>query len=94
MAAVHRYDCWQDKTDCENFMATDIQSTIDELTSLSVNDRLRVVEAVWDSIGDDAPVTLSTSQREELDRRIDAHESNPDDMLTWDPVLRRVREKL
>ena len=75
-------------------MAIDIQGTIDQITSLGVNDRLRVVEAVWDSIGDDAPVALSTADREELDRRIDAHEANPADMLTWDQLLDGLRKKL
>jgi putative addiction module component (TIGR02574 family) len=75
-------------------MASDIQSTINELTSLSVDDRLRVVEAVWDSIGDDAPITLSDPQRAELDRRMDAHEANPQDMLSWDQLLEGLRKKL
>ena len=71
-------------------MSTDLGTTIDELRSLSVDDRLRVVEAVWDSIGDDTPVDLSPEQRKELDRRIDAYEAAPDDLLTWKQVLERL----
>ncbi len=40
---------------------------------------------------DPTPLTLSPDQRAELDRRLDAYEANPDDVLTWDEVLRRVR---
>jgi putative addiction module component (TIGR02574 family) len=75
-------------------MSVDIQSTIDQITSLSVDDRLRVVEAVWDSIGDDLHVAPTAPQREELSRRFAAHEANPSDMLTWDQLLDGLRKKL
>jgi len=76
-------------------MAIDIEHAIDELKGLPVAERLRVVEAVWDSIAEDAgPATLSPEQRAELDRRLDAYEANPQDVLTWDEVLERLRGRL
>ena len=76
-------------------MAIDVEHAIHELRSLPVDERLRVVEAVWDSIADDAaPVPLSAGQRAELDRRLDAHAANPEDVLTWDQVLERLRGRL
>jgi putative addiction module component (TIGR02574 family) len=67
-------------------MSIDLGQTIAELRSLSVADRLRVVQAVWDSLPDDAPASMSSEQRAEVNRRLDAHEAAPDDLLTWDQV--------
>ena len=69
----------------------DINETLSELTSLPVADRLRVVESLWDSIQSDTPVSLSPDQRDEIHRRIDAHEANPGELLTWNQVLDRLR---
>jgi len=69
----------------------DIYETLSELTSLPIPDRLRVVESLWDSIESDTPVLLPPEQRAELDRRIEAHEANPGELLSWDQVLDRLR---
>ena len=69
----------------------DINETLSELTSLPVTDRLRVVESLWDSIESDTPVSSSPEQHDEINRRIEAHEANPDELLTWDQVLDRLR---
>jgi putative addiction module component (TIGR02574 family) len=69
----------------------DINQTLSELTSLPVPDRLRVVESLWDSIESDTPVSLSSEQLAELNRRIEAHEANPGELLSWDQVLDRLR---
>lgn len=76
-------------------MALDVNHTINELKALPLQDRLKVVEAVWDSIDEDgATVSLSAGQKAELDRRIAAHESNPNSVLTWDQVLEQMRGRL
>jgi putative addiction module component (TIGR02574 family) len=76
-------------------MAIDVEHAIEELKGLPVAERLRVVEAVWESMSQDpAPPPLSPGQRAELDRRLDAYEANPEDVLTWDEVLERLRGRL
>ncbi len=69
----------------------DVNQALSELTALPVADRLRVVESLWDSIEADTPVSLSSEKRAELDRRVRAHETNPDELLSWDQVLERLR---
>ena len=71
-----------------------VEQTINELCSVSVEDRLRIVHAVWDSLPEDTEVPLSPEQRAELNRRIDAYEANPDDLLTWDRVLEQLRGRV
>ncbi len=76
-------------------MAIDVNHTIDELKALPLQDRLKVVEAVWDSMEEDgSTLALTQEQRAELDRRMAAHEADPDSALTWDQVLERLRGKL
>jgi putative addiction module component (TIGR02574 family) len=70
-----------------------LDRTLSELTSLPVADRLRVVESLWDSIEADSPVSIPPEQRSEIDRRVQAHERNPDELLTWDEVLDQLRDR-
>ena len=70
----------------------DIAKTLAELTTLPIHDRLRVVESLWDSIPADTPIEVSPEQRSELQRRIAAHERSPEQLLTWDEVLDRLRD--
>jgi putative addiction module component (TIGR02574 family) len=75
-------------------MAVDVAHTIDELLALPVDDRLRVVAAVWDSLPDEAGIPVAPEQRVELNRRLDAYEANPNDLLTWDQVLEQLRGRM
>ena len=70
----------------------DLQHTLSELTSLPVSDRLRIVESLWNSI-ESEPVAVSPDQREEIRRRVEAHERNPDELLTWEEVLGQLRDR-
>ena len=60
----------------------DLAQTLTELTTLPINDRLRVVESLWDSIPADSSVEISPDQRAELQRRIADHERSPEQLLT------------
>ena len=54
---------------------------------LRVEERLALVEEIWDSIAaDSSAVPLTDAQRTELDRRLDEHEANPDDVVSWDKI--------
>jgi len=75
-------------------MKVDVARTIENLRSLSVDDRVRVVQAVWDSLPEQASVPTSAGRADELNRRLDAYEADPDDLLTWDQVLERLRGRL
>lgn len=70
----------------------DLQQALSELTALSVADRLRVVESLWNSIESET-VSVSPEQREEIARRIKSHEENPTELLTWEQVLDRLRDR-
>ena len=62
--------------------------------SLSVPERLQLVEDIWDSIAE-APdeVSLSDEQKAELDRRLDAYHRHPDEGSPWGMVRERIRSR-
>jgi putative addiction module component (TIGR02574 family) len=55
---------------------------------LSVSERIQLVEDIWDSIVAENPesVQLTSLQRAELNRRLDAHDSDPSSAVAWDEV--------
>lgn len=68
-------------------MTVDIAATIAEIETLSVEDRLRIVEAIWDSIAAEPEnLLLTEAQRQVLERRIAEDDENPDDVVPWDEV--------
>lgn len=61
--------------------------------SLSVPERIILVQKIWDSIAAERPtVVLTKSQGAELDRRVTEHEHDPDSVITWEEVKAAVRE--
>ncbi len=65
-----------------------------ELSVLSAAERILLVEEIWDRIAAEPDsVPLSTTHRDELDRRLDVLDKNPDPGRPWaevrDELLRR-----
>lgn len=68
------------------------QELVAEILALPVEDRVRLVEAIWDSISAvPEALPLTEWQKEELDRRLDDLEKNPDAGLTLEEVFARIR---
>ena len=64
--------------------------TLEELgiDRLSVEERIDLVQRIWDSISHDSMVVpLSEAQRSELERRADEDDANPDDVIPWEQVM-------
>ena len=59
--------------------------------ALPIEERLRLVEDIWDSIANEANVRpevlpLTEAQRAELDRRIAEADAHPEDLVPWEKV--------
>ena len=65
--------------------------SISELLKLPVAERIRIVEALWDSIAA-APESLELpeAEREELDRRWEAFQRDPSVGSPWAEVRARI----
>ena len=63
-----------------------------EILALPVTERMRLVEAIWDSISavPDA-LPLTQWQKDELDRRLAEFEADPDSGATLEEVFARIR---
>jgi putative addiction module component (TIGR02574 family) len=72
----------------------DITHTLNQITALGITDRIRLVQAILDSIAaEQVDPDLTESQKQELDRRIDDYEANPDNVLTWEEVKASVKAR-
>jgi putative addiction module component (TIGR02574 family) len=65
----------------------DVPTTLAEIASLPVNERIHLVEAIWETIvaEPDQP-ELSKAQKQELERRLAAHLASPEDVIPWEQV--------
>ncbi len=69
-----------------------MSTELSDILQMSVAERIQLVEDIWDSIAaspESLPVT--DAQREELDRRLQAHAQNPAEVVSWDELKRKVR---
>jgi putative addiction module component (TIGR02574 family) len=54
---------------------------------MSVEARIALATAIWDSIGTEAhSPLLNEAQRLELQRRLDDHIANPQDVIPWEQI--------
>jgi putative addiction module component (TIGR02574 family) len=66
---------------------------------LSVDERLRLIGDIWDSIAEEAEadpsvLPLTDAQRAELDRRLAEHERDPGSAVPWEEALDRIESRL
>ncbi len=61
-----------------------------DAASLSVSERLRVVQAIWDSLPENVLPTPNSEIKSEFDRRMESYRQNPDSGMTLDELRRRL----
>ena len=71
-----------------------VDQTISDLSTLPIDDRLRVVHAIWDTLPDDVDLKPTPGQQAELDRRLAAHRSDSHSGLRSGCQLLRESGKL
>jgi putative addiction module component (TIGR02574 family) len=66
--------------------------TANDVSGLSIPERIRLVGDIWDTIAE-VPETLelTDSQRQELDRRLEAYHKNPNEGSPWSEVKARIQ---
>jgi putative addiction module component (TIGR02574 family) len=65
----------------------DLTATLSEISTLSVEDRIRLVEGIWDSIANEPEhLQLTDAQEQELERRLADHIANPSAVVSWEEV--------
>jgi putative addiction module component (TIGR02574 family) len=65
------------------------------LKQLPVDERIQLVEDIWDSIASDQDsLPLTSEQRVELDKRLDAYEESKDPGKSLDKAISGIRQRL
>jgi putative addiction module component (TIGR02574 family) len=65
------------------------------LRNLPLDERIRLVEDLWDSIASDQKaLPLTPEQKAELDQRLDAYEADGDPGRPADEVIADIRKRL
>lgn len=65
----------------------------EQLLNLPVDEKLELVEALWDSIDNDTIGKKFSKQEieEELDQRIDQITKNPKSLISWEDVKAKMK---
>ena len=65
----------------------DLTTALSAINNLPIDDRIRLVEAVWDGIAAEQRVpALTEAQKQELDRRLVEHMASPGDVVPWEDI--------
>ncbi|MEG4072208.1 addiction module protein [Microcoleus sp. Pol14C2] len=72
----------------------DFTATLNQIVALSIQDRIRLVQAILESIAaEQVHPDLTEFQKQELARRINDSEANPENVLTWEEVKASVKAR-
>ena len=68
--------------------------TPESVRSMSIPERILLVERIWDDIAEDTGAfELTEAQKKELDRRLAAIEADPNRGSSWEDVKARLRQR-
>jgi len=72
----------------------DFKAVLTEVQSWPSEDRLRLIEEVWDGLADEeAEADLTDDLKDLLDRRLEALDNNPSAVVPWEAVEARAIER-
>ena len=67
---------------------------VNDARELPLAEQIELIDALWESVvkqGYEPPLT--PEQSVELDRRLEAHQRNPDDVVSWDTIKGETLDK-
>ena len=66
----------------------------EDILNMSISERIQLVEDIWDSITEvPEAVSLTDSQKKELDNRLDSYHKNPKEGSPWEQVRKRIQKR-
>ena len=72
----------------------ELQEVLSAIGNWPIEDRLRLMEEIWDGLIDHGfEPEVTQDLKEKLDRRLDSLDINPDDVTTWEAIKRQVRQE-
>lgn len=68
-------------------------NSLDAIFDLTVPERISLVEAIWDSVANDAAsIRLEPWQAQELDRRVAEFEANPTEGISLSELKQKIAD--
>jgi putative addiction module component (TIGR02574 family) len=68
---------------------------LQQASALDIDEQIELVEAIWTGIvSRGLEPSLTESQKLELDRRLEDHLANPNDVIAWDDVKAAALAKI
>jgi putative addiction module component (TIGR02574 family) len=67
---------------------------VEEILKLSQEEKMSLMEAIWDSLGPEEDGGLTKEQEQELQRRIESHERGESRSYTWGEVKAKLKKEL
>jgi len=64
-----------------------------EIEELSPQERLRLIEDVWETLAEPDTLGLSEEHRDVVDERLRELERSPDATMSWDEMRQQVRQR-
>jgi putative addiction module component (TIGR02574 family) len=72
----------------------DPTTTLEAVKAWPMEDQLDLVFRLWDQLLDTGwKPELIDDLKQELDRRLAAHKADPDNVVTWEDIVERVRKR-
>ena len=69
--------------------------TVEQIKKLSVEERISIVEDIWDSIVEsNEKYPLTEEQKKELEKRLKAYKKDPEGGKTWEEVKKNIQSQL
>jgi putative addiction module component (TIGR02574 family) len=68
-----------------------VEQAISDISSLPLDDQLKVVQAIWDRLPESSAPALSEAARSELARRVASYTANPTTLMTEAQLRARMR---
>ena len=66
----------------------------EDILNMSISERIQLVEDIWDSITEvPEAISLTDTQKKELDSRLDSYHKNPKEGSPWEQVRKRIQKR-
>lgn len=68
-----------------------METMLKDILQLSVAERILLVEAIWDTLPEEAEIAFTEAQKKEIDRRLDLYEKGETKTYSWEEVKQSVK---
>ena len=67
---------------------------IKDLLKLSVEERIHLVQSIWDSVAAEAEASeVDDEHKPILDKRIEAHQDDPHEVVSWEEIKKTLKNR-